>query len=64
MKSYIGLYFFCLGTYRLVAVRIHTCVTALDRHSRCMQSGAANARCTLGQTRAIRLNAHQLCRPK
>jgi len=27
-----------------------------------VHSGAANARCKLGQTRSIRLNAHQLCK--
>jgi len=34
------------------SLRTHTCVTALDTRSRCIQSGAANARCNLGQTRA------------
>jgi len=33
-------------------VRTYTCVTALDRHSQCIQSGAANARRNLGQTHA------------
>jgi len=40
-------------------LRTHTCFTALDRHLRHgEQSGAANARCTLGQA----LRAHRLKR--
>jgi len=41
------------------AVRMHTCVTALDRQSRCSQ--AQRTPVVQWDNHALRLNAHQLC---
>jgi len=43
-----------------VAVRMHTCVTALDRHPGCIQSGTTPV--VTWDKHALRLNSHQLCK--